>query len=219
MTILSDTRGGAITSLDMRTVHSALPSASNASTSPLSVPTTTSESPAPGPADSGRPALTRQSARPVAGSSRVSVPSFARGVDRRRRHRRRNPGPRRADAVLPVDPRRDRCVERRHRSRLLAAAGEPRERGHRNVAHPRRQRRIGHARATRQQRRRGDRAAQRTCACGRVISPLPLGRLRGVGCTLAGPPCRRRRRLAAGGTAAPQPRGCAPPSASCFTCT
>src|SRR5436190_10602446 len=77
MTTLSDTRGGAMTSLEILTFHNALPSGSKASTSPLSLPATTIESLAPGPADSGWPALTRHTARPVAASSRVSVPSLA----------------------------------------------------------------------------------------------------------------------------------------------
>src|SRR5574337_1377334 len=71
------TIGGAITSLDTCAVHCALPSTSNARTSPWSVPTTTCEPPAPGPASSFLPALMRHTTRPVAGSTRISVPSMA----------------------------------------------------------------------------------------------------------------------------------------------
>jgi hypothetical protein len=70
-------RGGAMTSLDTLAVQRGLPSVPNASTSPFAVPTTTSSSSAPGPAETGFPALTRQSTRPVAGSNRASVPSAA----------------------------------------------------------------------------------------------------------------------------------------------
>jgi len=76
-TLPSVTIGGEITSDDTRAVHSGLPSGSKASTSPLSVPTTTSMASAPGPAESGLPALARHAGRPVAGSSLTSVPSSA----------------------------------------------------------------------------------------------------------------------------------------------
>ena len=69
--------GGEITSLPTLVAHSAVPLVSNASTSPLSEPTTTTEPSAPAPADSVRPALTRQTARPFAGSIRITVPSAA----------------------------------------------------------------------------------------------------------------------------------------------
>ena len=71
------TFGGAMTSLDTCDVHTGLPSASNASTSPLSVPTTTCASSAPGPAAIFWPALMRQTTRPLAASTRTSVPSLA----------------------------------------------------------------------------------------------------------------------------------------------
>src|SRR5690349_22496458 len=77
ITMLSATRGGAMTSLDTRAVHCGLPLVSKASTSPLSVPTTTSDALAPGPADSERFALTFHSTRPLAASMRISVPSLA----------------------------------------------------------------------------------------------------------------------------------------------
>src|SRR5581483_7402720 len=77
-TTLPSMRGGAITSLDTRALQRALPlSASNARTSPLSVPTTTSDASAPGPADSACDALVFQATRPDAGSTRISVPSLA----------------------------------------------------------------------------------------------------------------------------------------------
>jgi hypothetical protein len=70
--------GGAMTSLPTRALHSALPSSGeNARTSPLSLPTTTASASAPTPADSVRPALTRQTWRPVAGSILTIVPSDA----------------------------------------------------------------------------------------------------------------------------------------------
>ena len=71
----SPTRGGAITSVETRAVHFALPSASNASTSPLSVPTATVVASAPTPPESGLPAEMRHTCRPFAGSMRTMVPS------------------------------------------------------------------------------------------------------------------------------------------------
>ena len=70
-----------------------------------------------------------------------------RGVDRGGRDRRRESGPRLADALLPVDLRRDLRVEGRQRARLVASAGEPRERRRGNRGHPRRERRLRQARA------------------------------------------------------------------------
>ena len=68
--------GDAMTSLPTLTDHSALPSSGeNASTSPLSVPTITANVSAPTPAESVRPALTRHTWRPLAGSMRTIVPS------------------------------------------------------------------------------------------------------------------------------------------------
>src|SRR5437879_219698 len=77
ITTPSSTRGGAMTSLDTCALHAGLPSASKASTSPLSVPTTTCASSAPGPAEIFCPTLIRQTCRPVAASTRTSVPSVA----------------------------------------------------------------------------------------------------------------------------------------------
>ena len=76
VTTPSVTRGGATISVETRAVHFGLPLvASNESTSPLSVPTTTMFASAPGPAESARPALVRQTVRPVAGSIRETPPS------------------------------------------------------------------------------------------------------------------------------------------------
>src|SRR5437588_4741339 len=66
-----------MTSLDTCALHADLPSVSKASTSPLSVPTTTCASSAPGPAEIFCPTLIRQTWRPVAASTRTSVPSVA----------------------------------------------------------------------------------------------------------------------------------------------
>lgn len=72
----SATRGGATTSVATRDVHLGCPlPASNASTSPLSVPTTAMPSSAPTPPASVLPALVRQTERPVCASRRVTLPS------------------------------------------------------------------------------------------------------------------------------------------------
>src|SRR4029434_470323 len=73
-TMPSATRGGPSTSLVTFDCQSALPPVSNASTSPLSVPTTTSVASAPTPAESLRPASIRHTTAPLAGSTRKMVP-------------------------------------------------------------------------------------------------------------------------------------------------
>src|SRR5271155_2752359 len=67
--------GGPLTSLDTFACHSGLPLASNASTSPFSVPTTTRFASAPTPADRGMPALTRQRWAPAAGATLTTLPA------------------------------------------------------------------------------------------------------------------------------------------------
>jgi len=69
------TVGAASTSLDTRARQRSLPSfGSSAITSPSSVVTTTVLALAPGPAESVLEGLTRQTSRPVAASTRATVP-------------------------------------------------------------------------------------------------------------------------------------------------
>src|SRR5215475_10422551 len=77
-TMPSETSGGALIELETEAVQRDLPSAvPNASTSPLSVPTTTTSLSAPGPAESDGAALTDHVGRPVSRVRRVSVPLLA----------------------------------------------------------------------------------------------------------------------------------------------
>ena len=227
----SPTRGGAITSVETRAVHFGLPSASNASTSPLSVPTTTIVASAPTPAES---ALAGGDAPDLAAVRRVDARDGAvgrRGVDRIVGNDRREARDRLADRRLPVDRRRGRRLELRQRAGLLACSTAS---ATRTRAAPAGSRRSFCAvpqpdSATSGERERRARAAGRAeRRCARSARVIVLGGPGAVvfGAGAARRPARRRqvpqaRRCRRGGRGrGRRSRGAsAPPSASSFTCT